>query len=435
MPADSTLSCDAVRLPEPVDLLEAIRGCDQLPIFYWEHPARDFAIAAAGAIAEFRACGARRFEGISDRVSEFLNLLPKHGADFSPLAVGGFGFSDQDCTAYEWREFPSAWFFVPRMLWIRRGGRYSFAKICDAGSNGSPEPLALAAPKRSALGGALARQSMRAPRPLVGERDRWRERVERASAMIGAGQLKKIVLSRELTIDSDVPIDPAEIVDAARAARPHCYTFWIRRGSSSFVGSTPELMIRLEGEDLTSGALAGSVPRGCSDEADGILGDSLLRSAKNLEEHAYVVDHVRAALQAVAVLGEREPPRLMRLPEVQHLFSPITGKLRAQLSAIELAGLIHPTPAVCGVPRYEAGAIIEREEPNRGWYTGAVGWMDAEGAGEMAVALRSGLIEGSRMLVWAGSGIVAGSDPEAEFAETETKFDAMLRSAKVESAT
>jgi isochorismate synthase EntC len=403
MATDSAYFCNTVALTQPVDLLAALRGCDELPIFYWEHPSREFAIAAAGAIAEFRASGAHRFREISTRVSEFFARLPKHDIDVGPLAVGGFGFSDQDCAAYEWREFPAAWFFVPRALWIRRGSQFTFAKIADTSANGCEKPLAFRARSARSGSGVAVPQSMHAPQPLAGERDRWRERVERASAMI--------------------------------AARPKCYNFWIRRGASSFIGSTPELLIRLEGGDLASDALAGSAARGSSREEDRALGDSLLHSAKNLEEHAYVVNHVRSALQAVAALGPAEPPRLMRLPEVQHLFSPITGKLRAKLSAFELAGLIHPTPAVCGVPRDEAGAILEREEPHRGWYTGAVGWMDAEGAGELAVALRSGLIEGNRMLVCAGSGIVAGSDPEAEFAETETKFNAMLRSAKVGSAT
>ena len=432
MATDSAYFCNTVALARPVDLLAALRRCDELPIFYWEHPSREFAIAAAGAIAEFRACGPDRFREISIRVSEFLARLPRHDAGVGPLAVGGFGFSDRDCSAHEWREFPAAWFFVPRALWVRRGSRCTFANMAATASNGCAKPLAFRAPGGA---GAAVRRSMHAPQDLERERDRWRERVERASAMIAAGRLKKIVLSRQLTIDSDFPIDPADVIDTARAARPQCYNFWIRRGASSFIGSTPELLIRLEGEDLTSGALAGSAARGCGREEDRALGDSLLHSAKNLEEHAYVVNHVRSALQPVAALGPAEPPRLMRLPEVQHLFSPITGKLRARLSAVELAGLIHPTPAVCGVPRGEAGAILEREEPHRGWYAGAVGWMGADGAGELAVALRSGLIEGTRMLMCAGSGIVAGSDPEAEFAETETKFNAMLRSAKVGSAT
>ncbi len=434
MVTDSAYFCNTIALAQPVDLLAALRGCDELPIFYWEHPSREFAIAAAGAIAEFRASGAHRLRDISDRVSEFLGRLPKHDIDVGPIAVGGFGFSDQDCAAYQWREFPAAWFFVPRALWIRRGSECGFAKISDTSSNGCAKPLGFRAGSAHIRGGVAVRPAIRAPRALAGERDRWRERVERASAMIAAGRLNKIVLSRQLTVDSDFPIDPAEIIDTARAARPQCYNFWIRRGASSFIGSTPELLIRLEGGELASGALAGSAARGSSREEDRALGDSLLHSAKNLEEHAYVVNHVRSALQAVATLGPAEPPRLMRLPEVQHLFSPITGNLRAKLSVFELARLIHPTPAVCGVPSGAAGAILEREEPHRGWYTGAVGWMGADGAGELAVALRSGLIEGTRMLLCAGSGIVADSDPEAEFAETETKFNAMLRSAKVGSA-
>ncbi len=434
MPTNPTFSADSVILPERVDLLESLRGCGQRPILYWEHPSRGLAIAAAGAVAEFRARGPHRFREISRQVSKFLARLPKHDVGVGPIAVGGFGFSDQDARSSQWREFPAAWFFVPRALWIRRGSECTFAKISGGGSNGCAASAAFDAANPRAQPEAGERLAIHVPQPDLGERDRWRERVERASAMIAAGRLKKIVLSRQLTIDSESAIDAAGIIDNARGSRPQCYNFWIRRGASSFVGSTPELLIRLDGGNLTSGALAGSASRGCDPEDDRALGDSLLRSAKNLEEHAYVVNHVRSALQAVAALDPAEAPRLMRLPEVQHLFSPITGKLRDKLSTFELAGLIHPTPAVCGVPSGEAASILEREEPYRGWYTGAVGWMDAQGAGELAVALRSALIEGRRMILCAGSGIVADSDPEAEFAETETKFNAMLRSAKVGNA-
>ena len=213
------------------------------------------------------------------------------------------------------------------------------------------------------------------------------------------------------------------------------FNFWLGREGTSFLGSTPELLVRVEGQTVTSGALGGSAPRGADDEEDRVLGDSLLASAKNLEEHEYVVSAVRSALGSVAgPLYSVERPRLMRLPEAQHLYTPVQGRLRERRSALEVAGLLHPTPAVCGVPRETARAIIEREEPHRGWYTGAVGWMDAGGGGEFAVALRSGLVDRSRMFLWAGAGIVAGSDPEAEFAETETKFSALFRSASIGSA-
>ena len=159
------------------------------------------------------------------------------------------------------------------------------------------------------------------------------------------------------------------------------------------------------------------------------LGDSLLSSAKNLEEHQYVVNALASALESVASpLSVPPRPRLMLLPEAQHLFTRVEGRLRESRSVIELAGLLHPTPAVCGVPREAARAIIEREEPERGWYTGAVGWIDAKGQGEFAVALRAGVIDGSAMFLFGGAGIVAASDSEAEFAETENKLTALIGS-------
>ena len=256
------------------------------------------------------------------------------------------------------------------------------------------------------------------------------ERVERVRAQILCGALKKVVLSRRIAIETGSPLDPARFIDSARAARPACVNFFVGAASTSFVGSTPEQLVKLDGETVTSIALAGSVARGGNDQEDRALGDSLLSSAKNLEEHQYVVNALASALEPVASpLSIPARPRLMLLPEAQHLFTRIEGRLREPRSVIELAGLLHPTPAVCGVPREAARAIIEREEPERGWYTGSVGWIDAMGDGEFAVALRAGVIDGSRMILFGGAGIVAGSESEAEFAETENKLTALVGSA------
>jgi isochorismate synthase len=432
---DSIFS-ETVPVDEPVDLLRAIRGCGATPLFYWERPDHGLTIAAAGAVAEFRASGAGRFRDVSERSRELLRSLnPGRSGNpgGGPLMVGGFGFSDRACQAREWREFPPAWIFLPRLLWVRRGARCTLTMTWAKDDRDSVDRLlarALQPPRschRSADPSPLLELRPSATTSL--ERIDWRERVERVRSQILGGALKKVVLSRSLTIETDSPIDPARFIDSARAARPSCVNFFVSPRITSFVGSTPERLVELDGETVTSSALAGSVPRGDNPEEDRALGDSLLSSAKNLEEHQYVVNALASALEPVASpLNVAAQPRLMLLPEAQHLFTRIEGRLREPRSVIELAGLLHPTPAVCGVPREAARAIIEREEPERGWYTGAVGWIDAKGQGEFAVALRAGVIDGSRMYLFGGAGIVAGSDSEAEFAETENKLTALIGS-------
>ncbi len=425
-----------VAVDEPVDLLRAIRHSGAAPLFYWERPDHALTIAAAGAVAEFRASGAGRFRDVSERARELLSSLnPGRNIDpgGGPLMVGGFGFSDHACQAHEWREFPPAWIFLPKLLWVRRGVRCTLTVAWAKDDRDSVDRLlarALEAPHschRSANPPPLFELRPSTTTPL--ERQDWRERVERVRSQILCGDLKKVVLSRRIAVETASPIDPARFMDSARAARPSCVNFFVSATSTSFVGSTPERLVKLDGETVTSAALAGSVPRGGNDEEDRALGDSLLSSAKNLEEHQYVVSALAAALEPVASpLNVPARPGLMLLPEAQHLFTRIEGRLRESRSVIELAGLLHPTPAVCGVPREAARAIIEREEPGRGWYTGAVGWIDARGDGEFAVALRAGVIDGMMMYLFGGAGIVAGSDSEAEFAETENKLTALLGS-------
>jgi menaquinone-specific isochorismate synthase len=434
MPDDLRLRWRTEPVQDPGDLAPLLLSGKGKAGFYFEQPSRRLAIAALGVAAEFRGAGADRFEQASATALTLLRSLSATDtastAD-APLVVGGFGFSDRDLPDRRWREFPAAWLYVPDLLWVRRAGACTLTRVWRAapGARGEapPEwpPPAAAKPAVQTDGARLVANPSSTPL----ERDQWRKRVERVRSLIARGALSKVVLARKSELEFTAPLDPVRVIAAARSSRPACFTFWIRAGESSFLGSSPELLVRTEGERVTSSALAGSAPRGRSEAEDSALGEALFQSAKELEEHDLVVSAVRGALAEVAdPLQVPDRPRLMILPEAQHLYTPVEGRLRRPRTAAQLAGLLHPTPAVCGVPLEAARAIIEREEPDRGWYTGAVGWMNARGEGEFAVALRSALIEGRRMSLWAGAGIVAASDPDLEFAETEAKMMALIRS-------
>jgi len=252
---------------------------------------------------------------------------------------------------------------------------------------------------------------------------------------IRAGDLSKVVLARDLYATASQDIDVRVLLARLAARYPDCWTFCC----AGLVGATPELYIRRVGADVRSLVLAGTTPRGGSAAEDDALGAALLASAKDVEEHRYAVADVRAALAPLCDrLDIDEQPWLLRLANLQHLATGVTGRLAGSpqaapgaalsehASALALAAALHPTAAVCGTPAGAAMELIrELEGMDRGRYAGPVGWVDARGNGEWGIALRCAELDGPRARLFAGCGIVADSDPVAELAETQVKFRPM----------
>ena len=256
-------------------------------------------------------------------------------------------------------------------------------------------------------------------------RAEWTDSVRRILTAINTGDVRKVVLARQLVVESGVPFDRRCVLDRLRRSHPSCFTY----AAGSFVGASPELLVRRRGDEVASCPMAGTVRRGVTSDEDDALTTGLRRSIKEAEEHRLLVDAVVAALAPVCVgPPEAGEPDVVRFPTVSHLATRVRGVLRRPApSALALAGLLHPTPAVGGLPRAAALATIaDLEGFDRGLYAGPVGWVDAAGDGEWAVALRGAQLDGPRARLVAGAGIVAGSDPEAEWAETEAKLRPML---------
>ena len=264
---------------------------------------------------------------------------------------------------------------------------------------------------------------------------RWQAMVAAALEAIGRGALHKVVLSRRVRVRGPAAFDPGLAVRRLRAAYPGCFVFAVARDREAFVGATPERLVRLRGGRLDTAALAGSTARGATPEADERLGRALLASPKERAEHALVVEMLRQALAPLCrVLSVPPEPRLLRLGNVQHLYTPISGAVEGR-SVLELVERLHPTPAVGGWPRAAALEFIRTHEPgSRGWYAAPVGWVDRRGEGEFAVAIRSGLLRGAEAWLFAGCGIVAGSDPAREYEETRLKLRPLLAALGVEPA-
>ena len=252
----------------------------------------------------------------------------------------------------------------------------------------------------------------------------WERAVAAAVAAITAGNLHKVVLARDLYATANEEIDARVLLARMAPSYPDCYTF----ACGGLVGATPELLIQRTDRHLHSLVLAGTMPRGGTPEADDALGAAILASAKDLDEHQYAVADVRAALAPLcADLRVEERPSLLRLANVQHLATRVDGELAAgeaaTHSALALAAALHPTAAVCGTPAEAAMELIrELEGMDRARYAGPVGWVDARGNGEWGIALRCGQLAGRHARLFAGCGIVAGSEPAAELAEAQTKF-------------
>ncbi|HWJ67557.1 MAG TPA: isochorismate synthase [Nocardioides sp.] len=267
--------------------------------------------------------------------------------------------------------------------------------------------------------------------------------VAAALERISGGDLHKVVLGRCLDVMSEPPLVPAEIIDRLLTTRPGRYVFSVPLVAGDgagggpecgpiLVGASPELLVRREGREISCTPLAGSVPRSADPAEDARRADGLQQSGKDLAEHAFVVEAIVHALKDVCVEIEYPAtPELMSTDTLWHLATPIRARLAAGddgPSALRLAQLLHPTPAVGGVPTAAANAVIaDLEGDLRDWFAGCVGWVDARGDGEFAVTIRAAVVDGPRLRLFAGAGIVAGSDPASEVRETGAKLATMAR--------
>ncbi len=256
----------------------------------------------------------------------------------------------------------------------------------------------------------------------VDTRDGWGGAVEAILREIAAGRVEKVVLAREVVVEADEPFALPSVLGRLRAQQPGCYVY----AAGDLVGASPELLVRRTGSVAESRPMAGTVARDAGDAAVAALAESV----KDAAEHQFVVDAIVDALRdRCRSLDIAVTPEIARFSSVAHLVTPIRAVLSDPApSALELARLLHPTPAVGGTPRAAALALIrELESRDRGRYAGPVGWVDARGDGEWAVALRGAEVHGATAVLRAGAGIVAGSDPASEWAETEAKLEPMLR--------
>lgn len=301
-----------------------------------------------------------------------------------------------------------------------------------------PSRFRSAGPAHDALGAQPSR-SIGAPIRLtaVPTEDQHVAAVAEALRPLRAGELRKVVLARALDAEFAAAVDPACLLHNLVAGNPDGFTFAAPLPSGrTLVGSTPELLVRRRGRTVSAHPHAGTAPRAADPAQDARNAATLLASEKERTEHALVVEAVVEALRPFCRrLIVPEEPALTSTPAVWHLGTQITGELAGDVSALRLAAALHPTPAVCGTPTDAARALARKLEPfDRGYYAGAVGWVDAAGDGEWAVSIRCAEVAEKSMRLYAGGGIVAASDPQAELDETSAKFATLLRAMGISQA-
>ncbi len=407
--------------------------------YAWEEPDRGFALATLGSARESISRGPGRFRDlvaecadvVRDRIADEPSDLP---AGAGPLWTGGFAFDEEGGAEAHWSSFPPALLVLPEVSLCRLDGRTWLTLSAVVG--GEVERDAVLA----RIGGRLASLAeetlpMLDPHPTeeatitsVAPPRAFEDAVAAGVARIRAGEFEKIVLAREVTVEAAAAHDSAAVFGALRELFPSCFCFCVGSPHGAFLGASPELLVRRRGAGAASVALAGSTRRSADPAVDDHLGEQLLHSSKDRSEHDIVVRRIERTLRPHSVWVEAAPEaELIKVANIQHLATPVRAQLAESLSAVELAALLHPTPAVGGEPREPAlAAIPDLERMDRGWYAGPVGWMDAAEDGEFCVALRSALLRDRVAHLYAGGGIVADSEPAAELAETEVKLQAMM---------
>jgi menaquinone-specific isochorismate synthase len=407
--------------------------------FCWEQPDRGFSLAAIGAAQEVVSRGPGRFSDVArgcldtgrDRISRGEDRLP---AGAGPVWTGGFAFADDGAATPVWSSFPPALMVLPELSLCRTGSAAYLTLNAIAGPGVETDRILerlrgrLAALHDASLPmldpARLGHTEIESVRPPSD----FEEAVSAAVSRIRDGELEKVVLAREVLLRAPSAYDTAGVFGAMRELFPACFCFCCGTPEGAFLAASPELLIRRSGASASTVALAGSARRSSDPAVDDHIGERLLQSAKDRSEHEIVARRIVRQLRPHSVWVEAAAePGLVKIANIQHLATPIHAQLADSRSAVELAGLLHPTPAVGGDPWPAAGALIdELEEMDRGWYTGPIGWMDASEDGEFCVGIRSALLRDREAHLYAGNGIVADSDPAAELAETEPKLEAML---------
>lgn len=433
--ASATMAIDC---PDPVATVFASRRAVD-PWFCWEEPDRGFALAALGRAHSVISAGADRFRDVAAECAHLSgDAIVRGESEAGPTTglvwTGGFAFSGEGAASPAWSSFEPAAMTLPELS-LQKSPEGTWITL-NALTGPGADPERIAADALTRAGGLVSGElGLIDPHPVrrseiesATSPGQFEEAVASAVGRIRDGEIAKVVLAREVKVRSGTAHDPGSIFAAIREGFPSCFNFCVGTPEAAFIAASPELLVRCVGRGVTTVGLAGSTRRSSDPAVDDHLAEKLLTSAKERSEQDLVVKRIVKALSRLSVWVEAAAePEIIKVANIQHLGTPVFAQLAEPHTAIELAGMLHPTPAVGGEPWRKAEKVMaEVELLDRGWYAGPVGWMDGSGDGEFCVALRSALLRDRDAHLYAGVGVVADSDPAEELAETEIKLSALL---------
>jgi isochorismate synthase len=415
--------------------------------FYWARPADNFVLVGVGAALTLRGTGATRFEQVAvawrDLIQNFQSNSELQKWGVGPMLMGGFAFDPlQQPKHPQWQAFGDGTMILPQFQLAQLEGQTfltcnyvlptNYANLStdeqqllleEYAENSLRLKLALSKPVK------LTEQEAPTPPKLedILPTNVWQQIVQKATRTIKTGQFEKTVLAREVVAHFEHSLELELILQRLQNKFPAATIFAMSQREQCFLGATPERLVQLNKGWVITAALAGSAPRHANPVEDARIGQTLLHSAKNLGEHAIVAKTITAQLEPICdPLNVPAAPQLLQLANVQHLYTPIEGRLRGEAGLLELVNTLHPTPALGGYPRQEALEFIrQNEQLDRGWYAAPVGWLNTRNEGEFVGAIRSALVSAKEAHLFAGCGIVSDSDPTSEYQESKVKLKAV----------
>ncbi|WP_162297913.1 isochorismate synthase [Halalkalibacillus sediminis] len=419
---------------DPVDFFakfESFQGQRML----WKSADDEYAYVGIGVQKAFQDKHEQgRFESIQSQWKEFLENtlissdITQKGT--GPTLLGGFSFLEKSISSDIWAAFPSSYMQLPKvMLTNYNGNSYlSYNVTLSQQSDIKNVSDQLAKWKRPIVHHSSSAESNRLLSKSSSPYQDWEALINDAVSQIKNGEMGKVVLARQLEADFEHKITTLEVLNRLYKQQKDSYIFAVENGEDTFIGASPEQLVNVEGQRLSSACLAGTTSRGNTIESDEQLASELFYDEKNRQEHHYVVEMMREAISPLCENVEiPDDPTIYPLRALQHLYTPVQAQLKQDYNVLDVVKHLHPTPALGGEPREKALEFIEKNEQlDRGWYAAPVGWMNHHWDGEFAVGIRSGLIRNHKAILFAGCGIVEDSDPEAEFNETELKLKPML---------
>ncbi|MEO1669915.1 MAG: isochorismate synthase, partial [Cyanobacteria bacterium J06631_2] len=437
--SDTEIISLAIQIPtvDPLICLQKLGHSDTLS-FYWENCSKHEAVAAWGATIRENAQPKSRFASAQKLTQDWFKQITREGANTlvigKPSVFCGFTFSAE---VQESEPFKSGTLFLPRFQIVKKnknccliinfplheGGDKSLLveQIEQKVSTIDWSTLDRLEESDSSLQSVNRQQSQ--------DTDYFKSAVKSALNLIAVDKISKIVIAHTTEIKSAVPFDVIRSLGNLRELHPDCYIFSTSNGmGQNFVGASPERLLSVQNQQLVTDALAGSAPRGANNTEDLHLGNLLLKNRKEKREHHAVRDFMIERLKSVGLKPQQLPLQILKLSNIQHLWTPIYAHLPADIQALEIVELLHPTPAVAGVPTEVAcKKIRDYEKCDRSLYAAPLGWVDYEGNCEFIVGIRSALIDGNSARLYAGAGIVSGSNPEKEFDEVQLKLQSLLK--------